>query len=631
MTSFRPRLATALALLIPLCAAAWASSLQVTLGLSVYTEQFLAIMLGLALAVAYIASPYKHGWRRHADDVLAFASIIVAGLLIWRYPVLQSESFFRPVEAGLLSLAVLVVVVEAARRSTAKSLLVILAFILLYAFAGQYLPGAARAPEVSVHQVLTFLGLDSGAVLGLPLIVISGIVVAFLVFGQMLQVAGGSAFISDIAESMMGGYRGGAGKIAIVGSALFGTVSGSAVSNVVSTGTITIPMMKNTGYRADQAGAIEAVASTGGQLMPPVMGAAAFLMAENLGVPFRNVALAAIVPAIIYYLAIFIIADSEAAKRGLAAVPASERADPRAILRRGAPILGGIALLVILLFMTSMPAELTAFCSAAAFAILALFYRYDDTSPSWRSVFDAIVSAGRLSVEIIILCAVAGMIIGMLQLSGLSFALTLGLVTLGQGHLILMLIAVAVICIILGMGMPSAAVYILVAVLAAPPLIKFGVDPMAAHMFVFYYGILSMITPPVAIAAFTAANIAGSSPMRTASLSCLYGWTAFLVPFLFVFSPTLLLVGAPLEIAIAIVTALIGVTLASLGLGGYFLDRMGIAERIGFTASGILALIPAGAFSYAWLTDVAGCVAGLALAVMHWKRSRAVATHPAAA
>lgn len=631
MTSLRTGLATVLALLIPLCAAAWAFSLQVMLGLSVYTEQFLAVMLGLALAAAYLTSPAGQGWRRYTDDALAFVSLVVAALLVWRYPVLQSESFFRPVEAGLLSAAVLVVVVEAGRRTTAKSLLVILAFILLYAFAGQYLPGAARAPEVSAHQVLTFLGLDSGSVLGLPLIVISGIVVAFLFFGQMLQVAGGSAFISEIAESMMGGYRGGAGKIAIVGSALFGTVSGSAVSNVVSTGTITIPMMKNTGYRADQAAAIEAVASTGGQLMPPVMGAAAFLMAENLGVPFRNVALAAIVPAIIYYLAVFIIADSEAAKRGLAAVPASERADPRLILRRGAPILGGIGLLIILLFLTSMPAEMTAFSSGCAFALLALFYRYDASAPSWRSVFDAIVSAGRLSVEIIILCAVAGMIIGMLQLSGLSFALTLGLVTLGQGHLILMLTAVAVICIILGMGMPSAAVYILVAVLAAPPLIKFGVDPMAAHMFVFYYGILSMITPPVAIAAFTAANIAGSPPIRTASLACLYGWTAFLVPFLFVFSPTLLLVGAPLEIAIAIVTALIGVTLASLGLGGYFLDKMGFAERTGFTVSGILALIPAGAFAYAWITDIAGCVAGVTLAVLHWKRSRALATQPAAA
>jgi len=410
----------------------------------------------------------------------------------------------------------------------------------------------------------------------------------------------------------MGRFRGGPAKMAVVGSALFGSVSGSAVANVVATGVITIPLIKKSGYPAHKAGAIEAVASTGGQLMPPIMGASAFLMAEFLQISYAEVVLAALLPAILYYVALFIQADLDAAKLGIAPLE-------RATLPPARPVLPGLyyllpfAVLLVALFAFRQTPQLSALAGAALLVPLALAFGYRGERPRWREFLRAVPAAGYAVLDIVLVCVAAGIVIGVLGISGLGFNLTQALVQIGEGSLALLLVLTALVCIVLGMGLPTVGVYVLLAALVAPALVKVGISPIAAHLYVMYFGMMSMITPPVAIAAFVAASIAGADPMRTGWSAVAFGWTAFVVPFLFVLSPQLLLQGAPWAVALAAATAMAGVWLVAIAITGYFLRPLGAPWRAAFAVAGLMALIPAGAFPGAIYTDVAGMVAGLGL------------------
>ncbi|MEO1687214.1 MAG: TRAP transporter fused permease subunit, partial [Pseudomonadota bacterium] len=424
---------------------------------------------------------------------------------------------------------------------------------------------------------------------------------------------------SDISTSLMGRSRGGAGKIAILGSALFGSVSGSAVSNVASTGAITIPLMMRGGYRPRTAAAIEAAASTGGQLMPPIMGASAFLLAENLQVSYGEVVLAALIPSVLYYIALFLFADLEAARRGIDPVP--EHLIPRvtAVLRRGWFVPLPFAVLLTGLFAFNLRPE-----TAALYAVLALFAvslarTYDGPRIQAAELWRALSRAGRAGVEIVLICAVAGMIIGLFARSGLSFGMSFFLIQLGEASLLLLLVVTAAVCVLLGMGLPTVGVYLLLATLAAPPLIELGLEPMAAHLFVLYFGMLSMITPPVAIAAFVAANMAGAPPMRTGWEAVRIAWPAYVTPFLFAASPALILIGAPMDSAVAAATALIGVYLVTAGAAGWLGGPLSPGLRGAAAACGLAALIPH-APEDLWLlaVNLAGIAGGAAL----WVRSR---------
>jgi TRAP transporter 4TM/12TM fusion protein len=421
----------------------------------------------------------------------------------------------------------------------------------------------------------------------------------------------------------MGRYRGGSAKVAVVGSAFFGMISGSAVANVSAVGVVTIPLMKRSGFPAQIAAAIEAVGSTGGQLMPPVMGAAAFLMAEVLGVPYVEVMIAAIIPAFLYYLALFFAVDAEAAKRGIKGEPSERLPQTLAVLKAGWYFPLPFVVLVYALVAWNWQAEYAALLATAVLIVLSLAFGYKGERVSIKDLFKAIVSAGGSVVDLILICAVAGMFIGILNISGLAFGMTLQLLAVTGESLPLMLALTAVMAIVLGLGLPTVGVYIIMATLIAPALVKVGVAPMAAHMFLLYFGVMSMVTPPVALSAFAAANIAGADVDKTGWTATRIGWAAYIVPFLFVVSPSLLMRGDPLTIAWAVGTAAAGIWLGTIGVVGFFHRPVAGWLRAAFIVAGVLVLIPADMFPGAILTDLVGLVLGAALLGREFYRRRA--------
>ena len=466
--------------------------------------------------------------------------------------------------------------------------------------------------------------MDVNGILGLPLAVAATIVIAFLIFGHLLNASGGSRFFTEIAMLSMGRFRGGPAKIAVVGSALFGSVSGSAVANVVATGVVTIPMIKRSGYPAHRAAAIEAVASTGGQLLPPVMGASAFLMAEFLQIPYSEVVLAALVPGILYYVALFVQADLEAAKLGAGRVSGEEMPEAKGVL-------GGIyfavpfVVLIAALFKYNQSPQLSALLAAVVLIVLAIIFGYRGARLNLRGIVAVLYSAGFAALDIILVTVAAGIVVGVLGISGLGFNLTLTLVEVGEGSLAILLILAAGVCILLGMGLPTVGVYVLLAALVAPALTKVGVEPIAAHLYVLYFGMMSMITPPVAIAAFAAATVAGANPMKSGWSAVQFGWMAYVVPFIFVMSPTLILIGDPASIVLAVVTAVAGIWFVSMALAGYFMRRLSVLTRIVLALAGLSALVPSAAFPGAELTDIAGALVGMAMVAYEYLAGRAPA------
>ncbi|MGD9768979.1 MAG: TRAP transporter permease, partial [Pseudolabrys sp.] len=393
---------------------------------------------------------------------------------------------------------------------------------------------------------------------------------------------------------------------------LFGSVSGSAVANVVATGIVTIPLMKRGGVPAHKAAAVEAVASTGGQLMPPVMGAAAFLMAEFLEISYADVVIAALVPGILYYFALFIQADLDAAKENIPPIDSDQIPSARRVLRAGWYFPLVFAVLLIALFSFNVQPEKAVMWSIASLLVAAIVFGFEGKRPSFGAMLAAIRETGHGTLDLVLICGAAGIVIGVLSISGLGYQLTLILVQVGQGNLLLLLLLSGIVCIILGMGLPTVGVYVLLAALVAPSLVEVGVHPIAAHMYVMYFGMMSMITPPIAIAAFAAASIAGADAMRTGFAACRFGWTAFIVPVLFVFSPSLLMIGDAGPIAWAFVTAMIGVWLISIAVVGHFQRPLTSAKRLLLAIFGMLALIPADMFGGV-LLDSIGVVSGATL------------------
>jgi len=608
--------------LITLGAVVWSFDLPLKLGILIYTEQFIAAVLGLALAVSFLR------WQQDATPrwyrvALALVALGAGAWLAIRYPTLQADVLSRRGEAITLAVVVLVLLLDACRRSAGIALVFVFAFFFAYALFGHHFSGMFQTKAVSVFRLLTYLALDTSSMLGVALIIACTTVIAFMFFGKLLQVCGGGEFFTDISSAAFGRYRGGSGKVEVVASALFGTISGSAVANVMSTGIITIPNMKRAGYTPTTAGAIEAVSSTGGQIMPPVMGAAAFLMAESLQVRYAEVALAALVPGILFYVSIFAQVDYEAARRGIGGLDPATLPKAGAVMRHGWFFLVPFVVLFYLMFRTNMQAEEAVLWGAAAMLPFAAIWGYKGQRLTWKGVLHAFAQTGRDAVEILVICAVAGCVIGLLNITGLALGLGLSLVKLGENSLPLLLVAVAIICVILGMGLPTTGVYLLVALLAAPPLVKLGVPPMAAHMFVFFFGCLSMITPPVAMAAYAAAHIAQAPPMKVGFRACQLGWPAFALPFIFAWSPTLLLIGAPLDIAISVAAAVVGVWLASAAIGGYLFRELGPLQRCLFAAAAAMLLLPGHGFQGAHWIALAGALLAATLIATEWRARRA--------
>jgi len=599
MSKINSSLISLFAFMITFTAVFWSSGAPLWFDWRVYPEQILLVALAFALAVAFLTRP---GSLHSLSIILAILSLLFGSWLAIRFPVLSENVFYHPTEALVVSLLGIVLILEAVRRTMGWSLIVILGLVCLYALLSSNFSGPLQSRSISPDRLLKFLVLDSASLAGAALTIAVAVVVPFLILAQLLLATGGAKFFSDFSLAIAGRKRGGAGKIAILGSAFFGSVSGSAVSNVASTGAITIPMMKDGGYQKETAGAIEAAASTGGQLMPPIMGAAAFLLAENLQANYIDVMKAALIPSILYYISLFMFADLEAGRRQIDRVPEHMIPNLSAVIKRGWFVFIPFALILIALFNFNLRPETAALVAVLSFIIISLFLRYDGSKLETSLFLKSFISAGKAAVEIILICAIAGMIIGLVARSGLSFGLGFFLVQLGKSSLLLLLIVTAVVCIVMGMGLPTVGVYLLLASLAAPPLVELGLNPMAAHLFVLYFGMLSMLTPPVAIAAFVAANLAKADAMRTALEAVRIGWPAYLIPFIFVATPELLLNGSLPMIVIVLVKSLIGVAIITSGIVGFWKVELNSFERLLLMISGIIVLLPLSlADEIAWL------------------------------
>ncbi|MEJ2377648.1 MAG: TRAP transporter fused permease subunit [Pseudolabrys sp.] len=587
------------------------------LGLLLYNEQFLAGMVGLGMALVYLTQPARRGALRERipwhDWLLATLSLALGIYVAMRFPALSEDMTRRPIDGLIAAFITVPMVIEALRRTVGWALTVVVLVFLVYAPLGQYVPGALQGLPVNLPQLAYYLVWDSGSMLGLPVLVAATIVIAFVFFGNLLFASGGSNFFTDIALTLMGRFRGGSAKIAVTASCLFGMISGSAVSNVASVGVLTIPLMRRGGYPGHVAAAVEAVASTGGQLMPPVMGAAAFLMAEFLQVPYRNVAIAAALPSLLYYYALFVQADLLAARAGLEAIDMEGVPPLGQVLRQGWHFILPFAALVYTLFWLNWSPELAALGACGVLLVTGTTLGYGGKRLRFSDLFRALQSTGLVSLDLLMITAAAGFIIGVLNITGLSFALTLMLVEIGKNSLWLLLTLAALVSIILGMGMPTVGVYVLLAALVAPSMVQIGLSPMASHMFVLYFGMMSMITPPVALAAFAAASLAGTDPMKTGWTAVRFGWIAYIIPFLFVHAPSLLLEGSIFAVLTSLFSALVGVWLICAAFAGYALRVLSTPMRLAFGFAGLLLFIPADAVRHGLWTDVAGLALGAML------------------
>jgi TRAP transporter 4TM/12TM fusion protein len=595
------------------------------LGLGLYTEQLLAICLGLALAMAFIGD----GRRRPAwyDWIAGLSSLALCVYMALRYEALTYELALLPTEGVAGSAILVLVVLEATRRTSGGTLVAIILVLIGYVFVGPYLPGDFATRRVSPERLLVYLGLDVNGMIGAILAVAVLIVVPFTLMGQVLGRTGGAAYFADLAMSGMGRFRGGAAKIAVVGSALFGMISGAAVSNVVAVGIITIPLMVRSGFSRTRAAAVESVGSTGGQLMPPVMGAAAFIMAEFLQVSYGAVVIAAILPAVLYYAALFVHVDLEAAKQRIGGAPVEEIPAFLGIVRAGWHFLIPIAYLIATLAypeIFQVPIERAAVYATGILIVLCLVVGYRGQRVSLRDMLRAVLDTGRAVLDIVLIGAAAGMVVGALNISGISFGLTLQLIALSGENLFILLLLTAVISIFLGMGMPTVSVYVLTATLLAPALVKLGVTPMAAHMYVMYFGMLSMITPPVAIAAYAAANIAGVSGWRTGWTAVAVGWSTFFIPFLFVLEPSLLMHAPWYQIVWHFARNMLGIFVGTAAVVGFAFAPLPPGMRLVFGAAALAILIPPNAFPGADMLDWIGLGASVAMLTFDYLRSRRV-------
>ena len=604
----------------------WGLGLQHYLAWAFFNQQYLGLFFALAMASVFLlvkARPKESGERVPWHDwLLAAAALAAGGYVAVMYPTLAYRLGVLSPDRWILGGIAVIVVLEATRRVAGGTLAWVALGCVLYANLAYLFPGLLYARGSSWARIASYLYLDSGGILGVPLDVAATVLVAYIFFGQALYAVGGDKFLIDLALVAMGRYRGGSAKVSIVSSGLFGMVSGSAVANVAVNGAISIPLMKRSGYAAHMAAAIEAVASTGGQIMPPVMGAAAFLMAEFLNISYGQVALAAAIPACLYYLALFVQVDLEAAKHGLAGLPAEQVPKLRNVMRRGWVFLIPLAVLVFALMVADWAAGKAGMAAVVTVFVVGALQK--ETRPTPAKMLRAVEETGRTMLDIAAITALAGVVIGALQLSAIAFKLSLLLVTISGGHPLLLLTLTALGCLFLGLPLPTTVVYIMLAVLAAPALVQVGIPPLAAHLFLFYFGMISLITPPDCLPVYVAAAIAKADFWRTGWTGMRLAIAAYIVPFVFAFHPALILIGTAAEIILSVVTASIGVFFLGAACAG-FLFRPLTWWKCGLLgAASLLLLLPKWSGA-ALALDGAGLALGLLIILWEWNRAGAAA------
>jgi TRAP transporter 4TM/12TM fusion protein len=533
-------------------------------GLSLISAEWIGPLLGAGIAAAFLRHPYRK--RATALDlILGFVAISC-----WIWMSVNYNDWIIDIagytpEKYIPATIALTLLVEALRKSAGLPITMLIAVLILYGFFGYLLPVPLQAERVSPASFVMYLYADTNGVPGLVMQVVGTLVLAFVVFGRLMDFSGAIRFFTDLALAVMGHKRGGPAKVAVVASSIFGSINGTAIGNVMSTGIVTIPLMKRSGFKPHAAGAIEAVASNGGQLAPPVMGATAFLIAEFLQVSYATVVLAALVPALLYYVCLFLQVDAMAARERLQGIPRDELPKAGATLVQGWVFLIPLGALIYLLFGLGFDPAYAAMAAVAVLFVLAVIRR--KKMLSLRELLDIVVGAGESMLPLLAIAGGAGVVIGVMNSTGLGFSLSILLNEVGtNAGMLAMLALTAAISIVLGMGMPTTAIYVVLSVVLAPALVRMGISSMAAHLFIFYFGLLSFLTPPVAIASFVAAGLAGSNMWTTSWEGVKLAAVAYLLPFLWCYNGALLLDGTVLEIVYAISTAFVAAMLIARGM-----------------------------------------------------------------
>lgn len=561
------------ALLVSALAVAWTlytlySTIFGVLNVLVYR----AIHLTFALALGFVLFPASKKLARnriaYAIDILLALISVSLGIYVLKGANSFADRIGIPSQTDFIFGAIAVLLIlELTRRVVGKSMTIVAIVFLMYALLGKHLPPFLAHPGVDVKMLTSTLLISLEGIFGVALGVSANLLLIFIVVAQFLVGTGTGQFIMDFASSLIGWARGGPAKIAIISSGLFGSISGSAVANVLTTGAVTIPMMKKLGYKPHFAGAVEAAASTGGQIMPPVMGAAAFVMAEVLGVPYAQVCIAAALPAILYYVALLIMVDLEAAKTNLTGIPKEDLIPLKKTFKEGWFYTIPLIILIYLIITGSSPQKAGVITIAASIIINILNKK---NRLSLKQYLNMLKEGSLGCILIAMACATAGIIMGCVNLTGLGPNFSSMLVSLASGNQLVLLILTMVASIILGMALPTLICYMILAVLIAPALVSMGVEPMAAHLFVLYFGVVSFVTPPVALAAYAGAAIANSNTMKTGWAAAKLATCMFVLPFMFVYNPELILInGIRLSIVPIIITSLIGTTAICMSIQGY--------------------------------------------------------------
>jgi TRAP transporter 4TM/12TM fusion protein len=520
-----------------------------------------------------------------------------------------------PIEM-VLGIGLSIAILEIARRVVGLPLSITAFLLFLYAQFGHFIPGDWGHRPYSFNRIISFLYMSPEGIFGIPLGISANLVILFIIFGAFLAESGGGKFFIDFATSLIGRYRGGPAKAAVISSALFGTISGSPAANVVGTGTFTIPLMKSLGYRAEIAGAVEAVASTGGLMMPPVMGASAFLIAQYMGISYWQVCIVGFLPAILYYLSVFLVVDLEAIKLGLRGLPSSEITPLKTVVSKKGHLGIVIFVLIVLLAMRWSPQK-SIFWTTMILLVISGARR--ETRMDVKKIVAALDAGARESMVVAVSTACAGIIVGCVMLTGLGTQFASMINSLSGGSFLPALLLAMLASLVLGCGMPPTPVYLIMAALIIPSLVKLGVEPIAAHFFVFYYSAIAGLTPPVAVTSYTAASVAKAEPMRLSYYAFFYAIPSFVLPFMMVYSPELLLQGTFLQLLRSTVTSIIGVAFVVCGLQGFFYPlnrKCSILERVVLIIAGLL-LIDSGL-----LTDLIGIALGLMVILLDKVRKR---------
>jgi TRAP transporter 4TM/12TM fusion protein len=580
--------------------------------------QQVTIFFAISFSVAFMSRPLlgkekDQPWCLAVDIFFSLILLAIAFYIWIDYLNLVYRAGMPTPLDNIVCVAGILLTFEAARRTIGWAMIYISSIFLLYAFFGQYLFPPISHGGYDVVRVINSLFLSENGILGVPMNVMFNFIYLFIVFGALFGAAGGTQFFIDLTRSIFGGFTGGPAKVAVVSSGLMGTISGSAVANVVTTGTFTIPLMKKVGFEPHIAGAVEAVSSTGGQLMPPIMGAAAFVMADYLNVPYLAVAKAAIIPAVVYYMAVFIFVHLYSVRLGLKKEKSEDLPSLKHVVKDFWVFVPPLAVLVILLI-SGYSTSLVVLYTIIVVVGMSLFKRQFRLGP--RKLFKGLSDAANESVTVTGACGAAGMVIAVVLLTGLGVKIGNFVLYTSRGQLPLALIFIMFASLVLGMGMPTLVCYILLAVTTAPPLIQMGVPPMAAHLFIFYFGMLSMVTPPVGMAFYAGAAIAGSDTMKTGWAAWRIALAGFLLPFMFVYNPALLLMGQTGEAVLASVTAVIGAGCLAAAVVGHIRTSLSWFERVMVLAAAFLLIKPG------LTTDIIGVVLLVAAVLMSARRAK---------